>query len=379
MKKVFVVAAGMTEFAPHYETSVYDLVAEAVQQAMDSSSIDPERIETAFAAHAYQGPCFGQKSLMRLRMEGIPIFNVENACASGATALKGAVNAIASGDAQVALACGGEKLTKKGGGFLPVVADDLDSSMGRVMPSAFAMIADMHRREYGTTVEQMAKVAVKNRNNAAWNPRCHMTVQLTLDEVLDSPLIAEPLTRNMCCPVSDGAAAAILASEDVARSLTDHPVEVSACVLNSGKRTPYGIVDTRSEMSVRAAESAYKLAGISAHDVDVCEMHDPFTIAELVHYEDLGFCQPGESGNLIDEGRTEIDGDIAVSPSGGLLSKGHPLGATGVAQIAELFWQLRGEAGKRQVQNAEVGLAHVVGGGVTRLESGACAVTVLRA
>ncbi|WP_446830864.1 thiolase family protein [Candidatus Foliamicus sp.] len=379
MTKAYVVAVGMTDFAPHHDLIVHDLVADAVQQAMSSISVDPERIEAAFAGHAYQGPCFGQKSLMRLRMEGIPVHNVENACASGATALKGAVNAVKAGDVQVALVLGGEKLTKKGGGFLPIVSDDLDSSMGRVMPSAFAMMAKMHMREYGTTVEQLAGVAVKNRRNATLNPRCHMSDELTIDDVLDSPVIAEPITRNMCCPISDGAAAAIIASESEARKLTDHPVEISACVLNSGHRTRYGIVDTRSEMTARASAAAYDAAGISAQDVDVCEMHDPFAIAELIHYEDLGFCGLGQSGEFLEEGRADLDGEVAVSPSGGLLSKGHPLGATGVAQIAELYWQLTGAADARQVRNAQIGLAHVVGGGVTGLESGACSVTILRA
>ena len=198
-----------------------------------------------------------------------------------------------------------------------------------------------------------------------------------MQEVLDSPMIADPLTRNMCCPNSDGAAAVILASERVAIQYTNKPVEVVASVLKSGKRTRYGVVDVESEMSIRAANAAYGMAGVSPQDVDVCETHDPFSIAELIHYEDLGFCSKGEGGRFVQEGRSEIGGDVAVSPSGGLLAKGHPLGATGVAQIAELFWQLRGEADARQVPGAKVGLAHTVGGGVTELESAACSVHIL--
>jgi len=250
--------------------------------------------------------------------------------------------------------------------------------MGRVMPAAFAMIAQRHMHSYGTTREQMAKVAVKNRRNAMKNPRCHLKKELTVEEVLASPMIADPLTRFSCCPISDGAAAVIIASASMARRLAAKPVEIAASVLNSGLRTPHGIVDDRSEMSVRAATRAYELAGVGPQDIDVCEMHDPFTIAELVHYEDLGFCKPGEAGHFIDEGRSEIGGDVAVSPSGGLLAKGHPLGATGVAQIAEIFWQLRGEAGGYQVPDARLGLAHTVGGGVSKLESGACGVHILK-
>jgi len=340
--------------------------------------MNPTAIEIAFAGHAYQGPCFGQKALMKIGITGIPIINVENACASGATAVMGLCNAIRAGQAEIGIAIGAEKLSTPGGGFLPTVADDLDSSMGRVMPAAFAMIAQRHMHSYGTTREQMAKVAVKNRRNAMKNPRCHLKKELTVEEVLASPMIADPLTRFSCCPISDGAAAVIIASASMARRLASKPVEIAASVLNSGLRTPHGIVDDRSEMSVRAATRAYELAGVGPQDIDVCEMHDPFTIAELVHYEDLGFCKPGEAGHFIDEGRSEIGGDVAVSPSGGLLAKGHPLGATGVAQIAEIFWQLRGEAGGYQVPGARLGLAHTVGGGVSKLESGACSVHILK-
>lgn len=379
MKRVFVVAAGMTRFGAQFDVSVHELARQAVAEALETSLIDAEQIQAVFAGHAYQGPCLSQKVLVKLGMEGIPALNLENACASGATALKAAMNAICAGDLEVALVLGAEKLTKPGGGFLPIVADDLDSSMGRVMPAAFAMIAQLHMRRYGTTLEQMAGVSVKNRRNAVLNPRSTQEKETTVDEVLSSPMIADPITRNMCCPISDGAAAIVVASEAAAGDLSSRPIEVRACVLNSGIRTPHGIVDDKSEMSIRAARDAYRIAGIQPTEIDVCEMHDPFPIAELVHYEDLGFCAPGESGRMIDEGRTNLDGDVAVSPSGGLLGKGHPLGATGIAQVAELFWQLRGEAGARQVEGAKLGLAHVVGGGVTNLESGACAVTVLSA
>jgi benzoylsuccinyl-CoA thiolase BbsB subunit len=356
---------------------VHDLAFEAAWQAIEASGVEPERIAIAFAGHAYQGPCFGQKTLMKMGLTGMPIVNVENACASGASAVMGVVHAIKAGDAEVGIAIGAEKLTTPGGGFLPIVADDLDSSMGRVMPAAFAMQARLHMERYGTTREQMAMVAVKNRKNGVRNPRCHMKQEVTVEQVLASPSIADPLVRLSCCPNSDGAAAVILASEATARRYTDRPVRIAASVLVSGLRTPHGIVDDKSEMTIRAARRAYELAGIGPADVDVCEMHDPFTIAEIIHYEDLGFCKPGEGGSFVAEGRSAIGGDIAVSPSGGLLAKGHPLGATGVAQIAELFWQLRGEAGGYQVEGARVGLAHTVGGGVSKLEAGACGVHIL--
>jgi benzoylsuccinyl-CoA thiolase BbsB subunit len=377
MASVHVIGAGMTQFGPQPEVGVHDLAFHAAWQAIETSGIEPERIDIAFAGHAYQGPCFGQKTLMKMGLTGIPIINVENACASGASAVLGVVHAIRAGEAEIGIAIGAEKLTAPGGGFLPIVADDLESSMGRVMPAAFAMQARLHMERYGTTREQMAMVAVKNRKNGLRNPRCHLQKEVTVEEVLSSPPIADPLTRLSCCPNSDGAAAVILASEAVARRHTEWAVRIAASVLVSGLRTPHGIVDDKSEMTIRAARKAYELAGVGPKDIDVCEMHDPFTIAEIMHYEDLGFCQPGEGGSFVAEGRSAIDGDVAVSPSGGLLAKGHPLGATGVAQIAELFWQLRGEAGSYQVEGARVGLAHTVGGGVSKLEAGACSVHVL--
>lgn len=379
MNDVFVIGAGMTRFGPQPETSVHDLAFDAVWSAIGDAGIDPERIGIAYAGHAYQGPCFGQKVLMQGGLTGMPILNVENACASGASAVLGIVQAIRSGAAEIGIAIGAEKLSSPGGGFLPTVADDLDSSMGRVMPAAFAMQARLHMERHGTTARQMAMVAVKNRRNAMGNPRCHMRKEVSVEEVLAAPMIADPLTRLSCCPISDGAAAIVIASANVARKYNAKPIRIAASVLVSGLRTPHGIVDDKSEMSIRASRKAYEQAGIGPKDVDVCEMHDPFTIAEIIHYEDLGFCAPGEGGSFVEEGRSAIGGEVAVSPSGGLLAKGHPLGATGVAQIAELYWQLRGMAGDCQVPGARIGLAHTVGGGVSRLESGACAVHILAA
>jgi len=381
MTKVYVIGVAMSMFGPYPEVEVHDLGQEAAWKAIKSSGVDPRKLEVCFAGHAYQGPCFGQKILVKLGLTGMPIFNVENACASGSTAILGVYSMIQAGRADLGIAIGGEKLTTPSGGFLPIVADDLDSSSGRVMPAAFAMIARRHMEKYGTTAEQVAKVAVKNRKNVCLNLNVSekYRTKVTLEEVLHSPVIADPLTRLSCCPVSDGAAAVVLASEKVARQYTNKPVEIVASVLNSGKRTKYGLIDYESEISIRAAKEAYERAGIGPEDIDVCELHDPFTIAEIVHYEDLGFCKPGEGGRYIDEGMSEIHGKgVAVSPSGGLLGRGHPLGATGIAQVSELFWQIRGEAGERQVPNAKVGLAHVVGGGVTNLESGACSVHILK-
>lgn len=377
--------AGMTIFGPQPEVEVHELARRAVWEAIASSGIPAAEFRrqksVAVAGHAYQGLCFAQKTLLRIGLQGMPMLNVENACASGSSAVAAAAAMIRGGETELAIAFGAEKLTRSGGGFLPTVADDLESDMGRVMPAAFAMQAQLHMQRYGTTLEQLALVAVKNRRHGARNPRCHFKEEVSTEQVLSAPLIASPLTRLSCCPVSDGAAAVILASSSAARRLELTPgVELKACALVSGERTPYGIVDDKSEMSKRAAMLAYERAGIGPEDVDLCELHDPFTIAEIIHYEDLGFCSVGTGGAYVEKGLADIGGGgVAVSPSGGLLSKGHPLGATGVAQLAEVFWQLRGEAGARQVPGARIGMTHTVGGGVTKLEAGASAVMILEA
>lgn len=377
MSGVYVIGAGMTAFKPHPDTEVHELARQAAWDAIVSSEVAPADIELAYAGHAYQGQCFGQKVLLKIGIVGLPVVNCENACASGASAVWGVYNAIKAGQADIGIAIGAEKLASAKGGFTPLVADDLESSMGRVMPAVFSMMARKHMERYGTTPTQLAKIAVKNRRNGILNPYSPWRDEITVEEVLASPVIAGPLTRLSCCPVSDGASAVILASEKVARRYTSKLVEIRSAVLASGIRNGVGMADDNSEMTIRAAKRAYEQAGIGPNDVDLCELHDPFTIAELVHYEDLGFCAPGEGGRFVDEGRFEIGGDVAVSPSGGLLARGHPLGATGVAQIAEMFWQLRGEAGDRQVPNARVGLAHTVGGGVTEIEAGATSVHIL--
>lgn len=377
MSGVYVIGAGMTPFKPHPDVEVHELARRAAWEAIVSSGVAPTDIELAYAGHAYQGQCFGQKVLLKIGIVGLPVVNCENACASGASAIWGVYNAIKAGQADIGIAIGAEKLASAKGGFTPLVQDDLESSMGRVMPAVFGMMARKHMERYGTTVEQLAKIAVKNRRNGIRNPYSPWKDEITVEQVLSAPVIAEPLTRLSCCPVSDGASAVVLASGKIARRYTTKPVEIRAAVLASGIRNGVGMADDNSEMTIRAARRAYEQAGIGPKDVDLCELHDPFTIAELVHCEDLGFCAPGEGGRYIDEGRFEIGGEVAVSPSGGLLARGHPLGATGVAQIAEMFWQMRGEAGDRQVPNARVGVAHTVGGGVTEIEAGATSVHIL--
>jgi acetyl-CoA acetyltransferase len=228
---------------------------------------------------------------------------------------------------------------------------------------------------YGTTREQMAQVSVKNHFNGTLNPYAQFQKKFTLEEVLNSPMIADPLTLYSCCPNSDGAAAVVLCSEEKAKELNGRRIKVAASVLTTGTYENQRDI-TKWDVEIRAAEEAYAMASLGPEDLDVVEVHDAFTICEIIHYEDLGLCPFGEGGRLIEEGATELRGRIPVNPSGGLLSKGHPVGASGVGQVVEMVWQLRGDAGERQVENAKVGMAGIMGGnkeGDTR----ACTVHIL--
>ena len=232
--------------------------------------------------------------------------------------------------------------------------------------------------EYGTTLEQFAKISVKNHHNGCLNPYSQYQKELTIEEILNSRMIAEPITLLQCCPNSDGASAVILCSNSVAGRFTSKPIKVAASVLKSGDYLHHWIDATFSDMSYKSAKEAYEMAGCGPEDIDVIELHDAFTVSELMHYEDLCLCAKGDGGILLDSGATQINGKIPVNPSGGLLSKGHPLSATGIAQIVEILWQLKGTAGNRQVENCRVGLAHVIGGSVSSLESGSVGIHIFK-
>jgi benzoylsuccinyl-CoA thiolase BbsB subunit len=310
-------------------------------------------------------------------MTGMPILNFENACSSGSTALREGWLGIASGLYDRVIAVGSEKLTALGGGTLPLAKEDLEVSGGMVMPALYAMRARRYMADFGASKEDLAKVVVKSRENASLNPYAQFTQPTTVEEVLNSRMIADPITLFQCCPTGDGAGAAVLCSMDQARKYTNHPIRIKASVLVSGKYEP-GFRDmTIPEITVRASKMAYEMAAIGPEDIDVAEVHDAFSIAELLYYEALGFCGRGEAKKLINEGTTQIGGRIPVNPSGGLISKGHPVGATGLAQVAEIVWQLRGQAGGRQVKDAKVGITHCTGGGIFGLDHGACSIHIL--
>ncbi len=380
MRDVYIIGVGMTKFGKHLDRSLRSLGYEACLNALRNSGVSPKEIEAGYCgnalAPAIQGETgVGQNVFWEVGISGIPIVNVENACASGSTALREGWMAVAGGFYDLVIVAGVEKAVMPKGTMLDIGSSELETQLGEVFPGYFALIAQKHMERYGTTREQLAKVSVKNHYNGTLNPYAQYQEQLSLEEVLNSPMIAEPLTLYSCCPNSDGAAALILCSRDKLSKRNRHPIRIAASVLTTGTYENQRDI-TKWDSEIRAAREAYQMASLGPQDLDVIEVHDAFTISEIIHYEDLGLCNPGEGGRLIDEGVTELDGRIPVNPSGGLLSKGHPVGASGVAQIVEIVWHLRGEAGKRQVKNARVGLAQIMGGN-KESDTRACTVHIL--
>lgn len=324
-------------------------------------------------------------------MGGIPITTVSNACASASAAFHEAVLAVGSGHYDVALALGVEKMQMdraelmmderrraKVMGMGGNGADaELEGQFGISFPGFFGMAANRHMKLYGTTVEHFAMVSLKNRRNAAMNPYAQFQKPISMSEVLESRMVAYPLTFLMCCPTTDGAAAAIIVSKEKAKSMCEKPVDVAATVLKSATFEPSEHDLDTMRPTIRASQEAYKQAGVEPKDIDLALVHDCFSISELIHYEDLGFCEKGDAKDMIEKGETEIGGRIPVNPCGGLLSKGHPVGATGTAQVCEVTWQLRGEVGDRQVEGAEIGLTHTLGG-TSHSEGVACGVNILK-
>jgi acetyl-CoA acyltransferase len=308
---------------------------------------------------------------------GVPVVNVTNACATGATAFREGWIAIKAGLCDLVLAVGSEKMAKgmlvrKNTAGEPIPSEGLVGS--GTMPAVFAQMGAEHMRTYGTTLEQFAKVSVKNHHHSTMNPKAMYQKEMPLEEVMASEMISYPNTKLMCSVNVDGAAAAVLCSERKVRELglMARAVRVRASALASDPFTERNLVmPDVSTVTRLAAKSAYEMAGVGPGDMDLVELHDCFATAEIVHYENLGLCADGEGGALIDSGATALGGRIPVNVSGGLLSKGHPLGATGIANIYEIVTHLRGEAGGRQVEGARIGMTHVVGLG------SACAVHIL--
>ena len=378
MQPVVIAGVGVTEFGRFPDRTPASLALQAARAALADAGATPGMVEAVICGTVFGGPGAGQRCLKDLGLVGLPIVNVENACATSSSAAFEAAAWIRAGLAEMVLCVGVESMTRSPGALGPVV-DDLFGSMGVVWPAAYALKAQRHMAEYGTTAEQLALVAVKNRRHAAGNPRAQFRSPITVESVLASRPICTPLTLLQCCAPSDGASALLLATEARARQLlpAGRPV-----VRMAGSAMRSGVFADQPDMgppvTTRTARLAYERAGLGPGDVDVCEVHDAFTIGELLHYEGLGFCEVGEAGRYVERGKSAIGGGgVVVNPSGGLLSRGHPLGATGAAQLAEIVWQLRGEAGDRQVEGARVGVVHTMGGTVYELESNVCVVHVL--
>lgn len=380
MRDVYIVGVGMTPFGKHLERSLRDLGFEACLNALQDAGCTPDTIESGYCGNALaptlQGETgVGQNVLWEVGINRIPIVNIENACASGSSAFREGWMAVAGGFNDVVMVVGVEKTVMPKGTMLDVGAAELETRLGDVFPGYFANIANKHMERYGTTREQMARISVKNHYNGTLNPYAQFQKPMTVEEILGSPMIADPLTLYSCCPNSDGAAAAILCSAEKLPKMNARPVKIAGSALTTGTYENQRDI-TCWDLEIRAAAEAYQMASLGPEELDVVEVHDAFTICEIIHYEDLGLCEPGGGGRLIDQGVTELGGRIPVNPSGGLLSKGHPVGASGVAQIVEIVWQLRGEAGKRQVENARIGLAQIMGGS-KQADTRACTVHIL--
>lgn len=371
---VYISGGAMTRFGKFKDQSAAALAQTAVLDAIEDSGLDRECIEAAYVGSVFEGSLIGQRVLKDLGMTGIPIYNLENACASGGTALAQASLAVAVGQVEAALVVGVELLSKRGKGPLALDTGDPEIEQGLTMPALYGMRTRAYLDRFGGSIEQVAEVTVKNRKHAAGNPNAQFRGTCTVEEVMASRPIADPVTLLQMCPNADGAAAVIISSK---LPLNGPNVTISGSIVASG-RFQQGFRDlTRPDISIEAAQKAYEMAGIGPDDVDVAEVHDAAAIAEIVYYEALGFCPTGEGLALLAGGNTMIGGRIPVNPSGGLLSRGHPLGATGVAQIVEIMWQLTGRATGHQVEGAKVGLAHCTGGGIWGVDNGACSVHIL--
>ena len=372
MRGVSVIGIGCTKFGKQNGIGIIDLAVQACRQALDDAGVPNERVQAFYLGNFVSEALVHQGSLAsmvahRLGLRTIPCTKVEGACASSGIAFRHGFLMIASGLCDIVLTAGAEKMTSAETATVTQAlasAGDAETEMrlGLTFPGTFGVIMRRHMYQYGTTREQVAMVSVKNRKNGSLNPKAHFQKPVSLDEVLESRLISDPLRLYHCPPISDGAAAAVLCAADIAGEFSSRPVEIIGSGHAMGPGTLFEMSDlTTFEATVSAAREAYRMAGVSPRDIDVAEVHDCFSIAEIAATEDLGFVEKGKGGRAVEEGLTAMNGPIPINPSGGLLSKGHPVGATGLAQIYDIVQQLRGEA-MNQVGGAEIGLAHNLGG-----------------
>lgn len=369
----FITGVGTSLFGKQPEIPLSALVESAVIEAIEDSGTS--EFDAVYFGSVYGEMGVAQRTLHRLGIHGIPVVRVENACASATTAFAEAHAAVQFGRYRRVLAVGAEHMTSRFDGPIEPGFEDDEARAGLPLPGIYSLAASRYQSVHGLSDDQLASVAVKNRGNGAHNDRAQRRQPVTIDEVKTSRMICDPLTLLQCSPISDGAAAAVL--ED--SSGGSREIEIKSSVLRSG-----GIRDQRSDrvwgfdLVAQTARAAFAEAGIEgSRSVDVYELHDAFTIGEIVTIEALGLAPLGEGGKYVESGAADIHGETPVNPSGGLISRGHPIGATGIAQIAEIVWQLRGEAGSRQVPGARLGVVETMGGGVSGVDGNACVVTVL--
>lgn len=379
-ENVFIISAAMTPFGKHRTSSYVGLAVPPLIDALRDAGIAKSDVDAIYVGHSYGGMMTGQRITKEIGLGTIPTVNVDNACSSGATAIHEAWMAISQGLIDVALVIGVEKLTQFGGGTLPLSPEDREVKQGVVLPAIYAMRATRYLYETDATVEDLAQVSVKARRHGTLNPFAQFRKEVTVEEVLAARPVADPLTLLMCCPTGDGAAVIVLASGRACDRLRKpRGMRMAASVLHSGQ-VAEGFRDmTKPEISYQSAQDAYAQADISPEDLDMIELHDAFSIAELVYYEALGLTEKNSAVALLRDGKTTFGGDVVVNPSGGLLAKGHPVGASGTAQVAEAFWQLTGQAGARQIQDARWAMTHVTGGGTAGLDHGACTIHIFEA
>ncbi|MEZ5175562.1 MAG: thiolase family protein [Acidimicrobiia bacterium] len=378
MTDVHIVGVGMTRFGKHPDSDATDLGSAALLEAVADAGIDARLIESAYVGHVFQGMVTGQRILAQVGLAGLPLVNVENACSSGATAIREASLAIRAGENDVVVAVGTEHLTSKFGGALTPDPSDPEAAIGATMPGIYAMRATRYMADHGMTREQLALIPVKNKANAAQNPLAHFRTPITVEDVLESRPVADPLHLHDCSPVTDGAAAVIMMSDAAAaRYANGRGVRLAASALRSGSVETEPTTMTFEPLTWATAQDAYEKAGVGPDEVDFAEVHDCFSIAEVLRVEGLGLFEQGSYPRAVERGEANINGRLPVNPSGGLIGKGHPLGGTGVAQVVELVRQLRGEAGDRQIEGAKVGLAHCRGGKAVGIEGAACTVQIL--
>jgi acetyl-CoA C-acetyltransferase len=362
--KVAVIGVGCCKFGENYHQSSEDMIVDAACEAYADAGIDPSQIQAAWVGTIGSGTA-GTALGDPLKLFNIPITRVENYCASGMDAFRNAALAVASGMYDIALALGFEKLRDSGQRGLGTFGDHPVIGHGTTAPSLFAMAANRYFKTYGIDKHTLAKVAIKNHHNGTMSPKAHFQMEVSEDQVINAPLICSPLGLFDCCPTTDGAAAAIVCSKELAKRFRSDPIWIKGLGLAVTSGTPYmkpGFAYTGFPATTQAAQAAYEQAGVTPRDIDLAEVHDCFTITEILNYEDLGFCKRGEGGHFVAEGRASIGGELPVNPSGGLKSFGHPIGATGIRMLYEVCQHLWNKAGARQVKGAELGLAHNLGG-----------------